>query len=219
MKITAVIPVKQLSRVKQRLADVLNEDQRQGLFTAMVKDVLTAVRQTPAIDETLIVTSDPAVADLGRNYGAEILPEPEEPGLIESVTEAGRWLTGRGVDCMLFLPGDIPLVTVEELEIVLNRIKEAGKVLFIIVPASDLGGSNCVACSPPDCMEFGFGVDSFRRHLSIAREKGIEPIVLKLPGIGLDIDTYDDLRELAAVLERKKITSFTHEYLQKTGLV
>ena len=73
---------------------------------------------------------------------------------------------------------------------------------FMIVPASDLGGSNCVACSPPDCMSFGFGIDSFRKHLGLARDLGIDPQVAKLPGIGLDIDTPSDISELMAEVER-----------------
>jgi 2-phospho-L-lactate guanylyltransferase len=201
MSTSAVIPIKQLEDAKQRLAGLLNSNERKLLFQAMVDDVLTAVEACTYIDNIVVVTNDQAVAELARGFGAEIRPEPEPPGLIEAVTETGKQLAAEGVECMLFLPGDVPLVTPEELEVVLEGFGMSGKPEFMIVPASDLGGSNCVACSPPDCMSFGFGIDSFRKHLALARDRGIDPQVTKLPGIGLDIDTPSDISELMAEIE------------------
>jgi 2-phospho-L-lactate guanylyltransferase len=201
MSTSAVIPIKQLEDAKQRLSGLLNSNERKLLFQAMVDDVLTAVEACTYIDNIMVVTNDQAVAELARGFGAEIRPEPEPPGLIEAVTETGKQLAAEGVECMLFLPGDVPLVTPEELEVVLEGFGMSGKPEFMIVPASDLGGSNCVACSPPDCMSFGFGIDSFRKHLALARDRGIDPQVTKLPGIGLDIDTPSDISELMAEIE------------------
>ena len=201
MSTSAVIPIKQLEDAKQRLSGLLNPNERKLLFQAMVDDVLTAVEACTYIDNIVVVTNDQAVAELARGFGAEIRPEPEPPGLIEAVTETGKQLAAEGVECMLFLPGDVPLVTPEELEVVLEGFGMSGQPEFMIVPASDLGGSNCVACSPPDCMSFGFGLDSFRKHLALARDRGIDPQVTKLPGIGLDIDTPSDISELMAEIE------------------
>ena len=204
MTITAVIPVKQLANAKQRLSSFLSASDRAALFSAMVRDVLTAVEACSLIDQIMVVTNDLKVSELGKEYDANIRPEPQRPGLIESVTEAARDLSLAGVSTMVFLPGDVPLVSAEELESVLEGFGSSNEAEFLIVPAADLGGSNCVVCSPPDCITFGFGEDSFRRHLSIARELGLNPTVMKLPGIGLDIDTPNDLRELAALIEQEE---------------
>lgn len=204
MTITAVIPVKQLANAKQRLSSFLSASDRAALFSAMVRDVLTAVEACSLIDQIMVVTNDLKVSELGKEYDAKIRPEPQRPGLIESVTEAARDLSLAGVSTMVFLPGDVPLVSAEELESVLEGFGSSNEAEFLIVPAADLGGSNCVVCSPPDCITFGFGEDSFRRHLSIARELGLNPTVMKLPGIGLDIDTPNDLRELAALIEQEE---------------
>ena len=203
MTTTAVLPIKQLENAKQRLAGLLSADERRQLFKAMVEDVLTAVEACPLIDDLVVVTNDVAVAELGRGFGAQIWPEPEPPGLIEAVTMAGRKLAQAGVSVMVFLPGDVPLVSADELETVLEGFGGASEAEFLIVPASDLGGSNCVACSPPDCMTFGFGEDSFRRHLALAKDLGLNPMVAKLPGIGLDIDVPGDLAELVAMVVRE----------------
>ena len=68
----------------------------------------------------------------------------------------------------------MPLVSAEELESVLEGFGSSNEAEFLIVPAADLGGSNCIVCSPPDCITFGFGEDSFS-HLSIARGLGLNP--------------------------------------------
>ena len=110
------------------------------------------------------------------------------------------------------------MVTADELEIVLEGFGTTDEAEFLIVPASDLGGSNCVACSPPDCMKFGFGIDSFRKHIGIAKELGIEPSVAKLPGIGLDVDTPADLLDLLAAIEREPRESHTVHYIGVSGI-
>ena len=65
-----------------------------------------------------------------------------------------------------------------------------------IVPAHDERGSNAVLCSPPLVMPLRFGDDSFFPHLAAARAIGIEPTIVKLPGIALDIDQPLDIRAL-----------------------
>lgn len=219
MTTTAIIPIKQLKNAKQRLAPVLNAQERNSLFQMMVEDVLTTVEACTMVDEILIVTDDAVVSELALRYGASTLSEPEVPGLIPAVTQAGKHLGANGVGVMLFLPGDVPLVTPQELEVVLDGFGRSDEPEFLIVPASDLGGSNCIACSPADCMEYEFGEDSFRRHLAVARKLGIEPVVVKLPGLGLDVDTPEDLHELAIRLDESKIESHTHRYLRESGIL
>ncbi len=219
MTTTAVIPIKQLADAKQRLGGMLTSDERTRLFRAMVEDVLVAVEVCPLIDEILVVTSDAEVAELVRGFGARVMPEPENPGLIPAVTAAGNLLAELPDNTLVFVPGDVPLITPEDLEVVLDGFGSSAEAEFTIVPASDLGGSNCVACSPPDCMEFGFGEDSFRRHLRIAETRGIVPIVTRLPGIGLDIDTPDDLNELGQTLYESGQEKATFTYLLESGIL
>ncbi|MDA9285293.1 2-phospho-L-lactate guanylyltransferase [Pseudomonadales bacterium] len=219
MTTAVVIPIKQLENAKQRLGSWLSASQRAEFFQAMVEDVLEAVTTCDRIDEVLIVSNDARVAEIARSYAVRLIAEPAEPGLINAVTCAGQMLRTEGVTTMMFLPGDVPLVTVEELEVVLDGFGQQEHAEFGIVPASDLGGSNCVVCSPPDCMAFGFGEDSFRRHLSIARTRGIEPLVAKLPGIGLDIDTAADVVVLAAELLRQNLKTHTQRFIESSGIL
>lgn len=219
MTTVAVIPVKQLANAKQRLQGILSAELRRELFRAMFSDVLEAVTTCDRIDQLIVVTDDAEVAAVSREFGAEVRPEPAPPGLIEAVTETGNQLAAAGADTMLFLPADVPLVSVEELEVVLDGFGRARDPELMIVPAQDLGGSNCMACSPPDCMTFGFGEDSFRRHLKIAADLGVKVSVAKLPGLGLDVDTPDDLFEAASRLRLQMLDTRTHRFLNDSGVM
>ena len=64
---------------------------------------------------------------------------------------------------------------------------------FTIVPAHDELGSNTIICSPPDAVPLRFGDNSFYPHLDAARARGIEPLIIRQPGIGMDIDHPVDL--------------------------
>jgi 2-phospho-L-lactate guanylyltransferase len=83
-----------------------------------------------------------------------------------------------------------------------------------IVPSRDERGSNCIACSPPDVLPFRFGDDSFHPHLAAGRRLGLEPQICPLPGLGLDIDTPEDLE---AFLARPAKTR-AHAYLREHGI-
>lgn len=219
MTTVAVIPVKQLENAKQRLSGLLSAALRQDLFRAMLEDVLEAATTCDRVDKVIVVTDDAEVADIAHAYGAEVRSEPAQPGLIQAVTWTGEQLAREAVDNMMFLPADIPLVSVEELEVALDGFGMKGEPEMMIVPAHDLGGSNCVVCSPPDCMEFGFGEDSFRRHLRIARERNVKAAVAKLPGIGLDVDTPDDLFRAATELKDSGHETNTYRFLVKSGIM
>jgi 2-phospho-L-lactate guanylyltransferase (CobY/MobA/RfbA family) len=68
----------------------------------------------------------------------------------------------------------------------------------VFVPSRSGLGTNGVALAPPDAMALTFGEPSFARHLETARAQGLTPRVLALPGLGLDVDSPEDLAALLA---------------------
>ena len=85
----------------------------------------------------------------------------------------------------------------QEFSHVLSRHSAAPS--FTIVPSHDNIGSNTIVVSPPTAVLLTFGDDSFFPHLRTARLCGIEPTIVRLPGIGLDIDSPDDLKAFARI--------------------
>ena len=208
----AVLPFKDLDDAKQRLGRVLDRFERQRLFRTMVEDVLEALAGVAALDRVMVVSRDPAAAALAERYGARVFREAENRGHTAAVSAAAIELSTAGADGMIQVPGDVPLVTTAEIETVLDAHGEAPAVTF--VPSRDRRGSNCVVCSPPLVMPLDFGDNSFYPHLKSARARGLQAKIVALPGLGLDIDTPDDLVELV----RRPEASRTQHFLSESGI-
>ncbi len=198
--IWAVVPVKETRTAKQRLADALPQTRRSELALAMLEDVLETLAGAHGLAGTILVTVDPAAQSLARRYGAEISQAHACEGHTAAVMGTARMLAERG-DAMLTIPGDVPLATSAEIDRVIDAHRSGHR--FVIVPARDELGSNTILAAPADAVPLRFGDDSFFPHLDAARACGIEPAILPLPGIGLDIDTPEDL---AAFLARPSRT-------------
>jgi 2-phospho-L-lactate guanylyltransferase len=192
MAIWAAVPVKEFAGAKQRLARLLTTEQRQALAAAMLEDVLAALVAAP-LGGIMVNTVDPLATNLARRYGARVVTDGARDGHTGAVTAMARMLAAEGYD-MLTVPGDIPRVTAVEIAAVIEAARPAPSVT--IVPAHDERGSNAVLCSPPLIMPLRFGDDSFLPHLASARTLGIEPTIIKLPGIALDIDQPEDVHAL-----------------------
>jgi 2-phospho-L-lactate guanylyltransferase len=228
----AIIPVKDLSGAKARLAPALTPEERRDLFRAMLGDVLAALGKTPSLDGIAMITRDDEAAGMAARIGAEVISEDANSGQTAAVTHGVRTLMARGVHSILQVPGDVPLATAGEIEQVIHahaggQIELAGDgadgpahhlPFMTIVPARDKQGSNCVVCSPPDAVPLRFGDNSFFPHVDAARAAGIRPRVIELPGLGLDIDTPEDLAELIARPIGDGGPTGAHSYLAESGI-
>lgn len=208
----AVLPAKDMVDAKQRLAEALSPAERRLLFRTMYEDVLAALAQATRLAGVAVVTRDPEAGAVARAYGARLIAEPENRGQTAAIERAAAELGASGAAGMITIPGDAPLMTGAEIDAVLDA-HGTGRAMTI-VPAHDRRGSNCIAVTPPGLIPFSFGNDSFRPHLAAARARGVEPRILDLPGIGLDIDTPDDLRQLIA----RGGGTRTHAYLASSGI-
>ena len=187
----AVVPVKEFKGAKQRLSPCLSPDERRLLATTMLEDVLEAVSAVEALAGVLVVTIDPVATSLASRHGARVVWEGARDGHTGAVTAAARLLVREGRAGMMTMPGDIPRLSSEEIAAILAAHRAAPS--FTIVPAHDDLGSNTIICSPPDAVPLRFGEDSFYPHIDAARARGIDPLIVRHPGIGMDIDNPVDL--------------------------
>ncbi|HXP02664.1 MAG TPA: 2-phospho-L-lactate guanylyltransferase [Stellaceae bacterium] len=201
-KIWAIIPVKEAHDAKQRLAPVLSSPLRQALALAMLEDVLDAATAVKGLGGVILVTVDPQATALARSYGAETIADGAREGHTGAVTAGARYLIAHRRNTILTIPGDLPLVTAAEIEQLIGAHGPAPA--FTIAPAHDDQGSNAILMSPPDAVPLRFGEDSFFPHLAAARACGIEPCVMRLPGIAFDIDNPQDLHHFARLGTRTR---------------
>jgi len=210
----AVVPVKDLENAKQRLASILDADQRRSMLCAMLEDVLTALIRAECLAGVMLVTRDNDVREIAEDFRARVLVEHDNRGHTDAVTLAANTLAAEKVPRMLTIPADLPLVTPEDITAIVSAHAGAPPAVTL-APARDKLGSNAMLCSPPNVLPFRFGENSFYPHLQRARELGIEPRVIERPGFGLDIDTPDDLYAFAA----QSSATHAYDYLTRTGLI
>ena len=180
----------------------------------MLEDVLSALSAVPELAGLLVVTVDPVAASLASRYGARIVADGAREGHTGAVTAAARLLVKEGQTGLATLPGDIPRLSSAEIAATLAAHGRAPA--FTIAPAHDDLGSNMIVMSPPDAVPLRFGEDSFYPHLDAARARGIEPLVVRHPGIGMDIDNPVDL---ASFLKMSPPASTrTLAFLEQSGI-
>lgn len=198
------------------MSSLLSEEERGGLVRAMLRDVLDALSAAKGLAGILVISNDPQAQALAEETGARFLREKDAHGLNEAIAQAANQLADEGVEDILIIHGDVPLATGEEFDQIVDAHRSAPAVTIAvtIVPASEDGGTNAMAVSPPNLLNFQYGTDSFDKHRAAAEEAGIEPKVLDLQGIGLDIDRPEDLEKLFLSARPGR----TSDYMLESGI-
>ncbi len=206
----ALVPLKQLTRSKQRLGAVLAPEERKGLVLAMARDVLTVIRQHAAIDGVLLVSRAHEAEKIAAECEVELFRESEHADLSQALTEASRHVVRQhGASATLVIPSDVPLIRDDDIAAVLAQHDS-----ITVVPDASGEGTNALLLSPPDIIAYAFGEQSFRHHTESSSAAGVTPIIVKNLRMSQDIDVPDDLMQLRTDLTR----SATRDFLQSSGL-
>ena len=204
-----LIPVKNLSQAKQRLASVLDQPSRTQLAQAMLHDVLSAVHEWKGRTAVALVTSDPFALELAPRYEFEVISDPHNPGETGAIEMATHVCEERGVEYTLVIPADIPLIQSWELEEIMKHAPPEGTVL---VPAADGRGTNAVLRRPAALFPLRFGNDSFKPHYAAAQAVNKPCVVLNLPGIAVDVDGPGDLQQLISLPGETRAQTLARKY-------
>jgi 2-phospho-L-lactate guanylyltransferase len=204
-----LVPVKDLSAAKQRLAAVLDQSARTALAQAMLHDVLATLHGWKNRPPVALVTSDGYAVKLAAEYEFEVIPDPDNPGETGAIEVATRICLERGAESTLVIPADIPLIQSWELGEILKHAPAEGSVL---VPAADGRGTNAAFRRPANLFPLRFGNDSFKPHHAAALATGRPCIVLNLPGIAVDVDNPSDLQQLLASPGETRAQSLARNY-------
>ena len=185
--IVAVVPMKPLRRSKTRLARVLSEQQRADLSLSMFSRVIAAANA--ALGMVWVVGGDDAVRDTAERLGALWREDPGSD-LNDSLSIAFDEACKKGLSS-IYLPADLPFVTAADIEKVVQA--SGGGETLTLSPAQQDGGTNAMLV--PKCLPFPpvLGKDSFSLHKRQATSQGIPYAVCLSEGLGLDLDTPDDL--------------------------
>lgn len=202
MTIWAIVPVKPLRRGKSRLAETLNKDERAELNSQLLKHTLKTLKETSKVEEVLVISRDPKVMAIAHDYNARTIMEDGSADLniaLQRATAVAKIYTTNGV---LILPADLPLITKEDIEKLINTAKGHQRVV-VITPDRRREGTNALLVSPAGIIDYDYGENSFERHCERAKNAGAHLEVCELPSIELDLDLPEDLELVAEKIDFK----------------
>ena len=214
----AIVPLKYFDDAKSRLADVLSATERQLLVRTMARDVLRALSGCSMLQGVLINSRESEVFSLAQEFSAEVFIEPSGCDLSRSVTLASEWLEReRGANGTLIVHADIPLATSADFNTLLQNHQQLS-----FVPDDEEQGTNCIAATPPNPIDYRYDGKSFAPHLAAAESLGLTSQVCRIERLQLDIDTRADLEKLLIAVNSARAAGEpigeTGTYLEASGI-
>jgi 2-phospho-L-lactate/phosphoenolpyruvate guanylyltransferase len=187
-----VVPAKRLDVAKTRLRPLtasLAGAAHEELVLALLADTLAAAAACPLVDTVVVVTDDPAAADVARALGAAIVPDEPDRGLNPALEHGARAAGGSAVAA---LSSDLPALRREELAAALTVAATTAPRCFV-ADAHGTGTTLLTAVGTELRPRFGSG--SAQAH----RASGARALTGTWPGLVRDVDTEADLRAALAV--------------------
>ena len=192
MTIEAFVPLKTLSLTKHRLMPVLSEPARLALVVAMAEDVVTRLSQHPDIDVVNVICGEgwdecAFLQPPMRLWWESALPVSGLNALLDAVAQDS------GAEGQLFIHGDLPFLSHEDLSLICSKAREGGAILS---PDRYRVGTNALLRWRQQPFPLSFGENSFVSHREAVRALGVDWSEIISEGLSADIDTADDLKLL-----------------------
>jgi 2-phospho-L-lactate guanylyltransferase len=195
-----LIPVRALAGAKRRLAPDVAHHARERLALAMLEDMIDAALRAGSVERVVVVSTDSELLARAAAAGADPLRETEPKGLNAAVRWAAARLESEGVARLLTIPGDVPLLDPNEIDIAFATDPKLFPV--VLIPSGSGTGTNGLLTSPPSALVPHFEGESLEAHRRAAADAGLGFHVLGLPSFALDVDTAADLDALVETGDR-----------------
>ena len=189
---------------------IMSRDERSKLTLTMLIDVLNVLRRS-VIDDIIVVSSDPEVQNSIMEYSVNFL-KASSIGLNEAVKQASDWCITHKVECLLYIPADVPLITEDDINCIVELCERGNQV---VISPSRSGGTNALLRKPVNVIPTFFGSESFRKHLDFALRKRVKVGIYESPRITLDVDSIKDVY----MISRLENSSTTKRYLEEAGIL
>jgi 2-phospho-L-lactate guanylyltransferase len=165
----------------------------------MFQDVVSALRKVQGIEQVVIVAAEPTV-EFSAEEQVVLLQDEVQQGQSAATLIGIRWAIDAGFERVLLVPGDTPLLAVDEVDAMLADAAADGTSV-VIVPDRHDTGTNALLLAPPDVIGPSFGPDSLARHVAAAQTAAVSHRVERVPSLIFDVDTSEDLAVVAAAIE------------------
>jgi 2-phospho-L-lactate guanylyltransferase len=184
-----IVPHRGLEHAKTRLAAVLEPVERAAVAERLLRHVLEAAVGTG--HEVVVISPEAALGGLVAASGARLTVQ-HGLGLNSGLREARTDAVEDGVTVLAVIHGDLPELTREDVAALVEAARGAGPMVAIAPDALEVG-TNGLALSPPEVIEFQFGAGSLAAHRGSAVGVGARTVLVERPGLAFDVDTPADL--------------------------
>jgi 2-phospho-L-lactate guanylyltransferase len=207
LKTAAVIPVKTFLKAKTRLG--LSSEQTEKICEIMLEEILDVLSISPQIDKIIVVTKDEKALEISKKFDTVQIIDNEESGVNDAVALADEYLLNNDFETSIVFPQDIPYIKTQDIEFMLKFKTNAD--FAIVVPSRRFDGTNALVRNPINLMKTHYDEDSYKIHMSTAKEETRDVSLVFVKRIMWDVDNMDDLKFLLSQNEKpdvaKKIQS------------
>ena len=201
MKIAAIIPVKTFSNAKTRLD--LPPQKIEDLCKVMLEEILQTVSISPQIDKVVMVTKEEKAIEIGKKFNTHTIIDEKEESVNGAVALADKYLLENGFDASIVFPQDIPYIKTQDIDFMMNYKMHPN--FAVIVPSRRFDGTNALVRMPIDLMETHYDEDSYKIHMSTAKEHTLNVAMVFVKRIMWDVDNAQDLKFLLEQKEKPHI--------------
>jgi 2-phospho-L-lactate/phosphoenolpyruvate guanylyltransferase len=189
-----VVLIKDFDSAKERLRPALGSKSRRALAR---RNAQLAVNAAAAGEHVLAVAGSEEVAEMAASWGASVLLEPREEGQNMAAERGIARVRAAGADAVLLLSSDLPLVTADAVQRLLQVAGRLKAPVAVAVPAIGRGGTNALYLRPVDAIGMHFGDESLAKFQEDAGARGAKFVIHHSDAIALDLDEPSDLERLS----------------------
>lgn len=201
-----VVPVKDFSTSKTRLASRMSQIQRQIFSRAMAENVLKELARMPQVKHVTVATSEKRILSLLSTLGFDHVLDPEIGGCLNrAITQGIDHAVQKGAQDIAVVLADLPLFNTRSFSRVLEVHAERTDKHVTIVGDDELDGTNIRLTSHADLLPALYGKDSFSRHKSAAQRNGAQFRSVACDALSLDLDVPSDLGKLLRFAQKSTV--------------
>jgi len=201
LKIAAIIPVKTFLNAKTRLH--LPSEKVEALCKIMLEEVLQVLSISPKIEKIIMVTKEEKAIEIGKKFNTITIIDEKEESVNQAVSLADKYLLENNFNASIVFPQDIPYIKTQDIDFMLKYQMHPN--FAIIVPSRKFDGTNALARMPIDLMKTHYDNDSYRNHMTTAKEHTLNVAMVFVKRIMLDIDDQEDLKILLEQNEKPEL--------------
>jgi len=196
-KTLIIVPINEFSVAKSRLRKSFSRDAINKLVIKLSSQLLDRVEsllvEFKNIYDLAILTECNKVKSLYKSRNILYISPQKKGSLSEKVSFAERWAVEKNYKTICILPSDLANPTLEDLRDIIFFPMEEN---MMVICSSYNNGTNALHVTLPTNLKFSYGLNSFKKHLTIAKKNKIKTKILHLNSIQLDVDNEKDLTEL-----------------------